>query len=112
MLVEHHLLAKAGNCGTQLVDGGVVTETVFDRVFYKNTQPFDFCPKHAGLRVAVDQPVLALADQRARDPVARGDIFEILPWNTGCLGAGQGGDRRGGVGIEYRIRRVIHAVEY
>ena len=48
------------------------------------------------MRVAVDQPVLALADQRAREPVARGDIFEILPWNTGCLGAGQGGDRGDG----------------
>ena len=88
VLVEHDLLAKAGNCGTQLVDGGVVAETVVNCVFYKDTQPFDLGPKHVGLRVAVDQPVLALADQRARDPVARGDIFEILPWNTGCLGAG------------------------
>ncbi len=94
--VENDLLAKAGNCGTQLFDGGVITETVFDRVFYKNTQPFDFVPKHVGLRVAVDQPLLALADRRARDTVARGDIFEILPWNTGCLGAGQGGDRSDG----------------
>ena len=77
--VENDLLAKTGNCGSQLVDGGVVTETVVDSVFYKNAQPLDFGPKHAGLRVAVDQPVLALADQRARNPVARGDIFEILP---------------------------------
>ena len=77
--VENDLLAKTGNCGSQLVDGGVVTETVVDSVFYKNTQPLDFGPKHVGLRVAVDQPVLALADQRARNPVARGDIFEILP---------------------------------
>ncbi len=97
VLVEQDLLAKAGNCDTQLFDGDVVTETVFDRVFYKNTQPFDFGPKHVGLRVAVDQPLLALADQRARDPVARGEIFEILPWNTGCLAAGQGGDRGNGV---------------
>ncbi len=94
--VENDLLAKAGNCGSQLVDGVVVTETVVDSVFYKNTQPLDFGPKHVGLRVAVDQPVLALADQRARNPVARGDIFEILPWNTGCLGAGRGGDRGDG----------------
>ena len=79
MLVEHDLLAKAGDCGTQLVDGGVVAETVVDRVFYKNTQPFDFGPKNVGLRVTVDGPLLALADQRARDTVARGDIFEILP---------------------------------
>ena len=96
VLVEHDLLAKAGNCGTQLFDGGVVTETVFDRGFYKNTQPFDFGPKHVGLRVAVNQPVLALADQRPRDPVARGDFVKILPWNTGCLGAGLGGDRGDG----------------
>ena len=61
MLVEHDLLAKAGNCGTQLFDGRVVTETVVDSVFYKNAQPLDFGPKHAGLRVAVDQTVLALA---------------------------------------------------
>ena len=106
VLVEHDLLAKAGDCGTQLVDGGVVAETVVDRVFYKNTQPLDFGPKHVGLRVAVDQPVLALADQRARDPVARGDIFEILPWSTGCLVAGRGGDRGDGAADIEKKRRL------
>ena len=96
VLVENDLLAKAGNCGSQLFNVVVVTETVVDRVFYNNTQPFNFGPKHVGLRVAVDQPVLALADQRARDRVARGDIFKLLPLETGCLGACQGGDRGDG----------------
>ena len=106
MPVEHDLFAKAGNRGAQLVDGGVVTEAVIDGVLDQKAQPVDFLAKHVGLRVAVDQPVLAFADQRARDPVARGDIFEILPWNTGCLGAGRGGDRGDGAADIEKKRRL------
>ena len=103
--VEHDLLAKVYNFGTKPVDGGVVTEAVVDRVFCKNTQPADFGPKHVGLRVAVDQPLLALANQGAWDPFARGDTFEILPWNTGCRGAGRDGDRgNGAVDIKKKRR--------
>ena len=110
-LVENDLLAEAGNSGTQIFDSGVVTEAFVGRVLFKYTRPLDFGPKHVGLRVAVDQPVMASADQHPRDRVASGDIFEILSWNTGCFGAGLGGDRSdGSADIENKQRLVQNLV--
>ena len=97
--VEHDLLAEPRDRGSKLLDGGSVTEAAVDGFLDKDAQPVDFRSQHVRLCVAVDQAVLAFADQRSGDPVARGDIVEILPWYAGCLGACRGGD--GGHGARH-----------
>ena len=105
MALEHDLLAQTRDSRPKFFDGGAVAEPAVDGVFDKYAQPVDFLAKHVGLCVAVDQPILALADQRTSDPVAGGNVVEILPWNAGCLGASAGSDRGDGTGDIEKKRR-------